>query len=181
MLETLKANLPIILLGVAMVALFALGNFGVLTSEQVEAIMLAVGIGGGAKLHRMDPPVKADVSAKTSLTSLFIACVFLLAGCGGGSLHDAQYARQVSSGQIGAAPPPSPYCESVDSTRSTAGFLGKLFAGGATVAAGSVVYWKEEKSDNIAALTGAAMAAVSGAFLGWSEERSTTYVERCPQ
>jgi hypothetical protein len=128
---------------------------------------------------------KATDALKGSNVAIVMLLALFLGGCAG-SLGPAQTAgakeRSEKIGlKFGSPPPPSAYCQSIDSQRSTLGFFGKLTAGSATVAAGSVAYWQDERSDNIAALTAASLAAISVALFSWSDDKDTTHAKDCPQ
>jgi hypothetical protein len=182
-MQTLAQFAPALLMLFLQVAVYIAQNRGWLTADQSMALMATMAPLGVHVAYKMQPqPAKstaADVVQKAGPIALVALLVLLATGCGSGALNDAKYARSVESGKLGAAPTPSAYCRSLDSQRSALGFFGKLSAGSATVAAGSVVYWEDQKSDNIAAITAAGAAALSGAFLWFSDDKDESFVRDC--
>jgi hypothetical protein len=56
MMKIIASNRPTIIVGVLMVVGFILQNRGVLTADQVNLVLLAVGLGGTRVAHGMTRP-----------------------------------------------------------------------------------------------------------------------------
>jgi hypothetical protein len=184
-MQTLSQFAPALLMLFLQVAVYIAQNRGYLTADQSMALMATMAPLGVHVAYKMQPqaakPSAVEAVQKAGPIALLGLLLLLVTGCAHGKLNDAKYARAVESGKLGAAPTPSAYCRSLDAQRSTLGFLGKLAAGSATVAAGSVVYWEKQTSDNIAAITAASSAALSGALLWFSDDKDESFVRDCSQ
>ncbi len=158
-MQPIKDNAPTLLMFFLQGLIFAAVNRGFLTAEQAVAMAGLLATLGSGVTQRMAPPKKGPPKSVTMSTCAFIAIVMLLTGCSA-TLNG----QRMVNGKLGAAPPPSEYCRSLDNSHRTWGAFAKgsaLLAGASGFATMPVDGATEEKALAYASLGAAAVTAVA--------------------
>ena len=184
MIDVLKNYLVVLIVAVSQIVLFVLGNYGVLSGDQVQAIMATLATFSTWAALRMPAPLTRPPSRPPGPPAVAIVlglALSTLGGCSSSLTNAKAEAMQARlAGNAGAATATPERCAGIDSARAWAGAGGKGFAalGGAS-GLSAVVVTDDPELAKALAISSASAAAIGVALIALSEDRAAAFVREC--